>query len=145
MSEDAQKTYEQIKWLIEQSPNKEAVIWLISCEDIYETAFGDGKYVYEEKAFFSYKVASTWVKWINAWPENTKGFFGHIATVKPKVLRLGFGCLIMCIEPDTEGRFHELPFMSGDLLDESPSGWAAIVGWLCKHGKTRPECKDEWE
>jgi hypothetical protein len=145
MSEDTQKGYTKIKRLIERSPCEEVVIWIISCEDVYETALGDGKYVYAEKAFLTYKVASSWVNWINAWPETVNGFFGHLATVKPEVLRLGLGGLITCIEPDIEGRFHELPFTSGDLLDDHPSGWEAIVGWLCRYGKIRPDGKNEWE
>jgi hypothetical protein len=145
MNEDSRESYERIKKLIDCSPNKEVVIWVISCEDVYETAFGDGKYVYEEKACLTYKVASSWTKWINERPKDGQAFFGYLATVNPKVLRLGLGGNIMYSKPTLEGNFKEFPYLPLDHLNEKPSGWESIVEWYCKHGKTRPDWKDVWE
>ncbi|HMP73546.1 MAG TPA: hypothetical protein PKE55_09825 [Kiritimatiellia bacterium] len=144
--EESQQRYEKVKGILELSPNQEVTIWIIKIEDAYESVFGDGRYIYPEKAFLSYKVASAWVRWIGSRTEESLPFTGYLATIEGRVLRLGPGGIIVECRPDEHGRHQEMPFTSFELLDDHPvGGWDDIVQWCCKQGKVRPDWKDQWE
>ena len=145
MNAEHGKHYDQLRKLIEASPNREIPVWLINVEDIYETAFGDGKYVYGEKMFLSYKVASSWARWIGARTAESELFTGYIATIASRVLRLGPDGIITVSIPGENAEDEEVAFKPYDLLDDNPSGWNSIIEWCCRKGKTRPDWNHKWE
>ena len=50
--------------LIETTANKTLRIGIVLVEDYYERAFGDGKTIYLQRAFWSFTAASSCVDWI---------------------------------------------------------------------------------
>ena len=53
-----------LRTLIETTANKTLRIGIVLVEDYYERAFGDGKTIYLQRAFWSFTAASSCVDWI---------------------------------------------------------------------------------
>lgn len=73
--------YPKIFQRLSQSPEKKMVFWIVLYEDLYESRFGDGKFLYYHKVFISEELATHYSL------EHSKGNASYSTHIKEIYLR----------------------------------------------------------
>ncbi len=126
-----------LKNMIKSAPDGQLHLWVIFCEDVYETRFGDGFYSYPHRAFQNPEEAERWATLITTGSKSpdSPGFNAEVHHIVISLSEAG-GLSVLSRDKELVLRDPERKML--DFLNGTDPDWQSIVKTLNDKGITTP-------
>ncbi len=118
-----------LKTIIKNSTDGQLHLWVIFCEDVYETRFGDGFYSYPYRAFQNQEEAERWASIIttDSKSSDSPGFNADVHHIVASLNEMGN---ISLLSRDKELLLRDPERKIVDFLNGTDPDWQSIVSTL---------------
>ncbi len=118
-----------LKDMIKSSPDGRLHLWVIFCEDVYETRFGDGFYSYPCRALQNPEEAERWATMIttDSKTSDSPGFNAEVHHIVASLSETG-GIILLSRDKELVIRDPERKII--DFLNGTDPDWQSIVKTL---------------
>ncbi len=120
---------DDLKTMIKNSPDGQLHLWVIFCEDVYETRFGDGFYSYPCRALQNREEAERWATMVSTESKShdSPGFNAEVHHIVASLDQTGS---IRLLSRDKELSIRDPERKIVDFLNGTDPDWQSIVSSL---------------